>query len=331
LPTTSKTLGKAADALRAGFVLGNEVNGKEKFAFRIYGVDDEAASLASAYRKAVADGAVAIVGGLTREGATTISREAGFVPTLALNTTADASRADANNYFQISLAVEWDARLVAQTAAQEGYRNVAVIHDGGALSKRLQESFEKEWARVGGMVVDRIAFSGSAAEAPRIRSAFSKGAAAKADSVFVTLSPAHARMTRPYVPQGVPVFATAHTFDPRSAPVDNIDLDGVRYLEMPWFAEPDHAAVMAYPRSSDPLPADFERLYALGIDAWRVIYQMLTTENSPISASPTRAVRNFAPIDGVTGKITLDGNQFARALSVIEIRDGRRTLLKTAD
>lgn len=331
LPTASKTLGKAADALRSGFVLANEISGKEKFAFRFYGVEDETSQLAGAYRKAVTEDVVAIVGGLTRDGATTISREAGFVPTLALNTTADASRADANNYFQISLAVEWDARLVARAAAQEGYRNVAIISDGSALSKRIQESFEKEWSRVGGTVATQIVFSGNLADAPRVRSAFSKDQATKADCVFVSLSPAHARMTRPYVPQGMPVFATAHTFDPRSSPVENVDLDGVRYLEMPWFAEPDHAAVMAYPRSADPLPADYERLYALGIDAWRVVYQLLTTENSPINAASTRAVRNFPSIDGVTGRITLDGNQFARALSIVEIRDGRRILVKSAD
>jgi uncharacterized protein len=331
LPTASKTLNKAAEAIRAGAILANEVNGKETYAIRTYSADDDAAALPALYRKAVAEGAIAIIGGMTRDGATVISKEAGFVPTIALNTTADATRVDANNYFQLSLAVEWDARLAAQAIAQESYRNIAIISDASPLSKRIQEAFEREWARVGGTVADRLAYSGNQAEAPRIRTAFSKGDAAKADAVFFAASMTNARATRPYVPQGLPVFATAYTFDPRAGPLDNIDLDSMRFLEMPWFAEPDHTAVMAYARPAEPLPADYERLYALGIDAWRVVFQLLTTQNSPINASPTRAVRNFPPIDGVTGKITLDGNQFVRGLALIEIRDGRRTLVKSAD
>jgi uncharacterized protein len=255
------------------------------------------------------------------------------VPTLALNATADPTRADANNYFQLSLAVEWDARLAAQSIAQDGFRSVTIIHDMSGLSKRMQDSFEREWARVGGSVTQRIAYSGSLADAPRVRKGFAKTeGSARSEAVFLAANMQHARAVRPYVPQGMPVFATAYSFDPKAGPLDNIDLDTVRFLEMPWFAEPDHIAVMAYARPATPLPADFERLYALGIDAWRVVFQLLTTPNSPInSTSAFRSARGFPPIDGVTGKITLDGNQFVRGLAQMEIRDGRRVLIKSAD
>jgi len=52
-----------------------------------------------------------------------------------------------------------------------------------------------------------------------------------------------------------------------------------------------------------------ERLYAFGIDAYR------------IAAELARGVRE--PIDGVTGKLTLEGSHFARALTPAEVDGGR--------
>lgn len=36
-------------------------------------------------------------------------------------------------------------------------------------------------------------------------------------------------------------------------------------------------------------------------------------------------------LDGVTGRITLDGHQFVRMLSAVEMRDGRPALFKPAE
>ncbi|HEX4857426.1 MAG TPA: penicillin-binding protein activator, partial [Usitatibacteraceae bacterium] len=68
-------------------------------------------------------------------------------------------------------------------------------------------------------------------------------------------------------------------------------------------------------------PIDYERLYALGIDAWRLTQQVLK------AGKP----REVAPLDGVTGKITLDGRQFVRTLSAVELRDGRISLRGTGE
>ncbi|MCA3041105.1 MAG: hypothetical protein ING37_10930 [Rhodocyclaceae bacterium] len=45
----------------------------------------------------------------------------------------------------------------------------------------------------------------------------------------------------------------------------------------------------------------------------------------------SNAKQPFAPIDGVTGRITLDGNQFLRALPLLEMRDGRPQVAKPAE
>jgi outer membrane PBP1 activator LpoA protein len=343
LPLSSKALGKAAEAAKAGFLAAAELNGKTQFEARVYLADDEATSMALLYRKAVTDGAVAIVAGLTRDGATIVAREAGFLPTLALNTPADLSRADANNFFHITLSLDWDARLAARAAAAEGFRNVAIVVGNATLAKRIQEAFEKEWLKLGGTVATRIVFSGDLDDGPKVKTAMEKPDAAKADVVFLAADMSVARFARPFLPQGIPVFATAQTFDPRAGAVENLDLDSVKYPEIPWFAERDHTAVMAYTRPQDGMPTEYERLYALGIDAWRIIYSLVDNPVSSqtkqpgggvvVSTAPLRsnAKQPFAPIDGVTGRITLEGTQFLRALPLLEMRDGRPKVAKPAE
>ncbi len=331
LPISSKALGRAAEAARAGFLVAAELSGKAQFDARVYLADDEAASLATLYRKAVADGAVAVVAGLTRDGATVVAREAGYLPTLALNTPADSAKAEANNFFHISLSLDWDARLAARAASDEGFRSVAIVHGNAALAKRIQDAFEKEWLKLGGTVATRIAFSGDLNDGPKVKAAMEKPEAAKADVVFIAADMQVARFARPYLPQGLPVFATAQSFDPRADAVENLDLDSVKYPEIPWFVERDHTAVMTYARPPTPLPAEYERLYALGIDAWRIMFALVSRAPQTDAATRSNAKQPFAPIDGVTGRISLDGNQLLRALSVVEMRDGKPQIVKSAE
>jgi len=116
---------------------------------------------------------------------------------------------------------------------------------------------------------------------------------------------------RPYVPAVLPIYATSLSVNPRAEAIVNLDLQGLRYVEMPWFVQPDHPAVMVYPQPPAPMSVDQERLYAFGIDAYRLALHML------------RGEARKAPLDGVTGRITLEaGNAFERSLTPVEIDGG---------
>lgn len=325
VPLASKTLGKVADALKLGFVAGAEADGKNAAPYRIYTTDDEGASLAAQYRKAVADGASAIIGGLTRDGASTVARESRLLPTLALNAPVFSGDNELpERFYFISLSLDAEAKLVARMTFDEGMRNVAMVVANNALAKRIQDSFEQEWLRIGGGIAARISFGGDANDATRVATAMEKineKVGAKADAVFLAADPIAARFIRPYLPTGMPVFATSHTVDPRAEAVANLDLENVRFLEMPWFVERDHPAVMAYTKPLQTMAVESERLYALGIDAWRLGQLIVKTETA----------RSPPQLDGVTGRITLDGRQFTRALSSVEVRDGRSQLFRAAE
>ena len=318
LPLASRTFGRVADAVKQGFVAGAEADGRNAAPYRIYTTDDESVSLAAQYRRALADGAAAIIGGVTRDGANSVARESRLLPTLALNAPIVATDNELpERFYYISLSLDLEAKLVARMASGEGLRSVAIVVANNPLAKRIQESFEKEWLRLGGEIAATISFGSAADDATRVATAMEK-LGARVSVVFLAADPASARTIRPYLPTGMPVFATSHTVNPRAEAIANLDLESVRFLEMPWFAEPDHPAVMAYAKPAQALAVEYERLYALGIDAWR-LGQLIFKSGNTI---------NLPPLDGVTGRISLDGHQLGRALSSVEVRDGKSQLYR---
>ncbi|MFD2270432.1 hypothetical protein ACFS07_02920 [Undibacterium arcticum] len=86
-------------------------------------------------------------------------------------------------------------------------------------------------------------------------------------------------------------------------------LEQVHLLDLPWQLQADHSAVMAYPRTTLPADqrrsVDLERLYALGIDAYRV-------------AREIAARHAHFEIDGVTGKLRVDFGAGATRFERIE-------------
>jgi len=95
------------------------------------------------------------------------------------------------------------------------------------------------------------------------------------------------------------------------------DLDGIRLLDIPWQLQADHPAVMVYPRlvvdADQQRSADLERLYALGIDAYRVARD--------IANGQTRF-----ELDGVTGRLRVrfdtEPPRFERIAEQAIYRDG---------
>jgi outer membrane PBP1 activator LpoA protein len=309
LPTASPALGRLAEAVRQGFAAAAEVAGKDRPAVDVLAIPDEGASLIAACRQAQASGAILVIGAITRDGATALAAsECARQPMLELNEPQglqpDTMPA---NLYSISLSIEREASQVADMAVADARRSAIVISSSTPLAKRVEEAFEREWTRAAGEV-QRITFDGDPEEAQRLRATLESS---PADMVFLALEPAQARAVRPYIPATLGLYATSLSVNPRAETLVNLDLQGLRYLEMPWFVQPDHPAVMAYPQPSTPMSVDQERLYAFGIDAFRVALHLL------------RGEARRAPLDGVTGRITLGaGNAFQRTLTPAQVDSG---------
>lgn len=311
LPTASPALGKLAEALRQGFMAAAEVGGKNAPPVHFTATDNEAGALLDACRHAQATGAVLVVGGLTRDGAHSLAAsDCPRQPVLTLN----EPRGDLlPTVYSISLSLEQEARQAALQAVADGWRSAVIIHTPSPLSRRVDEAFAREWTRAAGSV-RRIVFTNTPDEPGLIRERLM---GIPADIVFLALDASETLAVRPYITAMIPVYGTSFSVNPRAEVLVNADLQGLRYAEMPWFAQPDHPAVMIYPQPKTPLSVEHERLYALGIDAYRLSLLLIAGPKPP-------------PLDGVTGRIVLEGaNNFARTLVPSEIDGGRIIPVRT--
>jgi len=309
LPLNSTTFGRPAEAVKNGFLVAAKVQGSETLPLRVYAVGDDPGQIVASYGTAVAGGARLVVGPLTRDGVTAIASNPVPVPTLALNV-PNAGTPIPVNLYMLSLRAEAEAQQVAQLAFRDGWRKAIAVSADSALMQRIHHAFVDEFTRLGGALVAEYAFTSDPGDLARIKEAAGLGVA---DMAFLALDFPQARLARPYL-DPLALFATSQVNPGAMGPLAGFDLAGIRFLDMPWLLEPEHAAVMIYPRALYRKAADHERLYALGIDAFRVAASLL-------AGNATTA------LDGVTGRITLGPDQqFVRSLTAAQFNQGKLTI-----
>jgi len=310
LPLNSVTFGRPAEAVKNGFLAAAKVQGSEPLPLRVYAVGDDPGQIVSSYITALAGGARLVVGPLTRNGVTAIASNPVPVPTLALNVPNAGTPVPANLYM-LSLHAEAEAQQAARFAYRDGWRKALVVSTDSTLMRRIQQAFAEEFTRLGGALVAEYAFTSDPEGLARIREAAGLGVA---DMAFLALDFPRARLARPYL-DPLAIYATSHVNPGAAGPLAVFDLAGVRFLDMPWLLQPEHPAVMIYPRPRGQEAADNERLYALGIDAFRLAIGLLAGDAT-------------GALDGVTGQITLGPDQqFARSLTAAQFTQGRLTIL----
>jgi len=310
LPLKSEAFGRAAEAVQQGFMTAANYQPLPlPMPVRVYGCLDESKDIAALYRHAIENGARAVAGPLTRDGVAALAASAVIsVPTLALNT-SDAKGTDKLYFFGMS--AEAEARQAAQLAAAAGLRNASIVSTETPLSMRLSQAFAEEWRKLGGSIATKILYHDDPEKLAGLPEE-------PGSMVFLAADAKTARLIHPYLSIALPVYATSQLFNGDADTLTNYDLNNTRFVDMPWILQPDHPAVMIYPRANPPLEADMERLYALGVDAFRLLQIMLDN-----------TYRTALPLDGVTGLIRLNNNhQFQREATPALIKQGRSQLLE---
>lgn len=329
LPLKSASFALAANAVQQGFLTAANSQVRD-FPVRIYSSSDEGKDVIEIYRQAIANGAVAVAGPLTRPGVALLAAYPDIaVPTLALNIT-EQKPVSSKLYF-FGLIPETEARQVAQIAFAAKLRDATIINTGTALSNRLSVAFADEWKKLGGNINAEVVYKEGddnsvllnlptaawlvepviapitvVSESGEIETVVPKRVgpppAAPGNVVFLAGDTRQARLIRPYLNPSLPVYGTSQLFNINADTLTNYDLNDIRFVDMPWLLQPDHPAVMIYPRSITALDTDKERLYAFGIDAYRLLHILLNNR-----------LRSALPLDGVTGRIHLsDANTFQR-------------------
>ncbi len=300
LPLQSAAYGRAAEAVKAGFLAAAEIANTKPL---VIGHDD--GGVVEAFQKAKDSGAGVVVGPLVRDDLKAVVAMTGERPwTIALNQLEEGSPPE--RMYALTLAIDGDARQLARAAHATGAQVVGVVASNAALQRRLANAFVAEWILLGGGPPLQLHFERSQDMLVLLKRELSR---TPLDAVLLAVDAADAALLKPYVGQ-IPAFASSQVND-RQPPEILRDLDGVTFVEIPWLADPDAAGFARLPRP-DYRNTSLERLYALGIDAFRV----------------AQAFRNGAPerleFDGATGHLSLDASrQFSREGRLMRFEAGQ--------
>jgi hypothetical protein len=290
LPLKAGSFSRPADAVRRGIFEAQRVHPGAGLPVVIHSTGEDPFEIVQTYERAVGDGARLVLGPLTRSAVSALaSSNLVSVPTLALNA-PEAEVPLPPNLYVFGLQAEAEARQIAQLAAEQGRRKALVVVAETALSKRLAQAFSEEFALRKGSVAEQFLFTQEPSALLKLRDSLALGSA---DLSFLALDGARARAVRSYLGSVLPVYATSlvHTTPDQ---VTNFELNGVVFVDMPWMLLADHPAVLSYarPDAAGQSAMEFQRFYAVGIDAYRLAQDLLKPRP------------DYAPLDGVTGYIT---------------------------
>lgn len=316
LPLHSPSFGSAAEVVRQGFVTAAMREKPLPLIIKIYATTDDPLDILMSYREALYAGAVMVVGPLTRDGVSALaSSRFVTVPTLTLNTpdTENDSFMPPNLYL-FGLQMENEASQAAELAAKENRSHAIIINSNTALSTRLKVAFAEKWRQKNNYATsESLLFD----HTPNFLNTLRKHTEGNETVVFLALDAKKSRLLRSYLNPSTPTYATSQIYIGNEDVLFNHDLNNTKFMDMPWLLQPDHPAVMAYKQLDTAMSKDQERLYALGIDAYRLMAMMLYAH----------AAYEIS-LDGVTGYIHfVPPNQFVRESIPAKFENGRAVLM----
>ena len=302
LPLASSDYARAAEAVRDGFLAAAEAAGaKGRVRVIPHGNDD----VMAAFDQAREGGARVVVGPLVRDDLRTlIAADRDLPVTIALNQLDDASPLPPRVY-TFALAIESDARSIASRMRVDNVQNVAIIGGETPLMKRFAHAFTGEWILLGGNLPQSFALVPTQDGLRALRRDLAK---LNVDAILIAVDGQDAALVRTFAPR-VTAWASGQV-NQRQGPSAARDLEDVRFVDVSWIVAPESAAFARLPRP-DYASAALDRLYALGLDAYRVAEAF-------VEAPPDRL-----SFDGATGRVELsDARQIAREGRMATFRSG---------
>ncbi|RJF97515.1 penicillin-binding protein activator [Noviherbaspirillum saxi] len=304
LPLRSDTLGPVADAVRAGVQAAHERE-PDGIDLSIIDSGDAPQEVLSRYQEATALNDI-VVGPLSRSGVAAVVQSGSLAkPTIALaqiETASDAPATMPPQMLSLGLSIEDEARQAAEWAARDNAGATAVIlYTGVAWQRRAAKAFDIQWQQRGRQSQQLELASNDGFLNGRSLLQLKKDLPSDKPAIlFAALDARQARQVRAIIGSSVILYGTSqlnpfalldHSLEDRM-----VDMEGARLVDMPWQLQPDHPAVMVYPRpvvaADQKRSADLERFYAIGIDAYRVAREIALQGDS-------------FELDGVTGKLAV--------------------------
>ena len=278
-----------------------------------------------AYVQAMMDGTQWLVGPISKPHVQALQDKDSLpLPTLALNY-GDRSETGTTpaNLYQFGLAAEDEAVQIAEKAWADGLRRALVLAPEGNWGERIYAAFEERWLQLGGEIGEHRFYPNRQDYNPEIKALlnvddsqsryklmrrllqqpteFEPRRREDVDWVFMVALPQQARQIKPTLAFNfagdLPVYATSHVYSGEADSRKDRDLNGVRFCDVPWLLEPSelHTSVEnAVPGGQ----GKYARLYAMGVDAFRLLGRIRQLEVFPSSQ-----------MFGSTGALMLDSER----------------------
>lgn len=301
LPLEVPAYARAADAVSAGFSAA-AARGGTTYVVIPHGED----GILGAFEEARKAGAKVVVGPLLRDDLRVIAQSSVDIPwTLALNQ-SDETAAGPPRLYTFALTVESDARTIARRMRDDAAQNVAIVAGESPQMKRMAGAFATAWLLDGGNAPASYRFD----PAPEALTVLKRDLARKVpDAALLAVDGSNAALVKPFLGT-VSAFASGFMFDQKDFATSR-DLDGLAIVEIPWLVTPAAPEYAGFARR-DYGSAALERLYALGLDAFRIAQAM-------VDGPPEKFV-----LEGATGHVTLaEGRQFVREGRLAVYRAGQ--------
>ena len=110
----------------------------------------------------------------------------------------------------------------------------------------------------------------------------------------------------------IPVYSTSHAYTGKMNPELDRDLNGLIFCDLPWVLQNTSPLLKTF-KQNWPQQENFTRLFALGIDAYHLIYNQDSLEN-----------KDYAFYAGQIGNIQLDEfNRITRKLLWAQFKNGK--------
>jgi outer membrane PBP1 activator LpoA protein len=337
----------AATALREGLLAAYYNTPPEKRPRLRFYDSSNSADTWPLYRQAIDAGAEMIIGPLNKEGVSQLARAGELeVPVLALNQIPPETAPPVDLY-QFGLSPEDEAQQVAEQAWLDGHTNALVITPDGSWGDRIQESFRERWESLGNTLLERQTYNPQEQDLSHpirtllnldesdarhrqlrgiLRTSFSFEPRRRqdADFIFFAATPISARQIRPLIQfhqaADLPIFATSHIYSGSPNPVEDRDLEGLKFPDIPWLLTADSDEPLSRDSLTATLPnimPQYWRLYAMGIDSFNLLPHLGRLRSSP-----------WETLDGQTGNLYLDQiNRIHRRLVWARMERGRPKVL----
>ncbi len=295
----SGRFGKLSEAIQNGFLYAYYQDQELHAELEIIDASNDPAAFRLQYQQAVLNGADFVVGPISKDLVDMLQNQENLeVPTLTLNYAKKSPEATLNLY-QFGLNPEDEAEQIADIALSEGRSHALTLVPDTTWGARLERAFTERFEKLGGRVVGaetypskKNDYSNSIKKLLNLTSSNQRNSILQqvigrpvsfeprrrqdVDMVFIAANSRQARLIKPQLKfhraQTLPVYATSHISSSNGNADDDRDLNGILFLDIPWML--DNSANRDYQAIRQLLPGSskgLSRLYALGVDAYRLI------------------------------------------------------------